>query len=254
MAVGGAGAFLATLALIVLAMQQMRYTREQADAAESRPRLRPIRSPLCVRRPTRTPSGGTATKEREGKRAAGSATPTSRHARSARSPGRRATPHGRSFSRSCSPTRTARRSPSPTTSSTSARPRRLPVLPDQRGTGLALDIDSGVALGGVENAFAGGMRVPQRVRASPFRPASPVSLTRVDVQFPALRLQAADREHPQTEFAHQLGCLSPTSATTRATGCLPLALGESDGSRARRPVGARLLLFVRMRRCAFGTI
>jgi hypothetical protein len=44
MAVGGAGAFLATLALIVLAMQQMRHIREQADAAESRPRLRPTRS------------------------------------------------------------------------------------------------------------------------------------------------------------------------------------------------------------------
>ena len=36
MAVDGAGAFLATLALIVLAMQQMRHTHEQADAAENR--------------------------------------------------------------------------------------------------------------------------------------------------------------------------------------------------------------------------
>jgi len=44
MAVGRAGAFLATLALIVPAMQQMRHIREQADAAESRPRLRPTRS------------------------------------------------------------------------------------------------------------------------------------------------------------------------------------------------------------------
>jgi hypothetical protein len=44
MAVGGTGAFLATLALIVLAMQQMRHIREQADAAESRPRLRPTTS------------------------------------------------------------------------------------------------------------------------------------------------------------------------------------------------------------------
>jgi hypothetical protein len=40
MAVGDAGAFLATLALVVLAMQRMRHTREQADVAESRPRLR----------------------------------------------------------------------------------------------------------------------------------------------------------------------------------------------------------------------
>jgi hypothetical protein len=44
MAVGGAGAFLVTLALIVLAMRQMRHIREQADAAESRRRLRPTRS------------------------------------------------------------------------------------------------------------------------------------------------------------------------------------------------------------------
>lgn len=72
MAVGDAGAFLATLALIVLAMQRMRHTREQADVAESRPRLPPTRSRLCVRRSPRTPSGGSSTRRTRGRTSSGS--------------------------------------------------------------------------------------------------------------------------------------------------------------------------------------
>jgi hypothetical protein len=72
MAVGDAGGFVVALALIVLAMQRMRHTREQADAAESRPRLPPTRSRLCVRRPPRTPSGGSSTRRTRERTSSGS--------------------------------------------------------------------------------------------------------------------------------------------------------------------------------------
>lgn len=192
MAVGDAGAFLATLALIVLAMQRMRHTRERADVAESRPRLPPTRSRLCVRRPPRTPSGGSSTRRTRGRTSTGSRDAD----KQTRAPGTLARATRNAPRAQLQPVVFAHAHSAPV-SGPRRRVRRQrgslrrAALPDQRGHGLALDIDSGIALGGVGYAFGGGMRFraarpresiptagPDATRGPPTAPSCPRSLGR----------------------------------------------------------------------------
>jgi hypothetical protein len=259
MAVGDAGAFLATLALIVLAMQRMRHTRERADVAEGRPRLPPTRSRLCVRRPPRTPSGGSSTRRTRGRTSSGSRDAD----KQTRALGTLARATRNAPRAQLQPTRTARRSPAPGDEfDVSEGLFAVPLYLTNEGTALRSTSTAASRSAASGTRSAVGCGSAPRVRASPFhgrarrdpratrryvlpaidrpasprgrpersrgggplvalerrvrrairdpeqhRPGEPATFTRVGVQLPPRARKAADRERPQTDIAHRLGCL-----------------------------------------------